>query len=123
MGIDYLLFMKSIHVEEVSRVVTLQYTYPLFIAPMGFIFLNEGLTPANYGGILLLVASTFMISFKKIGKETLFSSVVADDSIERGHRYRKCVSKIPLRLHELLEFHLPAHCRYDCYTIVVPYRS
>jgi len=73
MGIAYMLFMKSIRVEEVSRVVTLHYTYPLFIAPIALVFLNEGLTPANYGGIVLLVASTFMISYKRIGKDILYS--------------------------------------------------
>lgn len=73
MGLAYLLFMKSIQVEEVSRVVTLHYTYPLFIAPMAFFFLGEGLGVANYAGIVLLVASTFIISYKKIGKDILFS--------------------------------------------------
>ena len=73
MGIAYLLFMKAIRVEEISRVVTLHYTYPLFIAPMAFFFLNEGLTSANYAGIVLLVVSTFMISYKGNGTRILYS--------------------------------------------------
>jgi len=73
MGLAYLLFMKSIRVEEVSRVVTLHYTYPLFIAPIAFVFLSEDLAPANYIGIILLVTSTFFISYKKIGKDILYS--------------------------------------------------
>lgn len=73
MGLAYLLFMKSIQVEEVSRVVTLHYTYPLFIAPLAFFFLSESLTVANYGGIILLVASTFIISYRRIGKSILYS--------------------------------------------------
>ncbi|MFQ5941783.1 MAG: EamA family transporter [Nitrososphaerales archaeon] len=73
MGMAYLLFMKSIRVEEVSRVVTLHYAYPLFIAPIAFFFLDESLNNANYLGIILLVASTFMISYKKIGREILYS--------------------------------------------------
>lgn len=73
MGIAYLLFMKAIRVEEISRVVTLHYTYPLFIAPMAFFFLNEGLSSANYVGIVLLVVSTFMISYKGNVKRILYS--------------------------------------------------
>ncbi len=73
MGIAYLLFMKAIRVEEISRVVTLHYTYPLLIAPMAFFFLNEGLTSANYAGIVLLVVSTFMISYKGNGTRILYS--------------------------------------------------
>ncbi|MGH9909120.1 MAG: EamA family transporter, partial [Nitrososphaerales archaeon] len=73
MGIAYLLFMKAIRVEEISRVVTLHYTYPLFIAPMAFFFLSEDLTTANYIGILLLVVSTFMVSYKGNGTRILYS--------------------------------------------------
>lgn len=76
MGIAYLLFMKAIRVEEISRVVTLHYTYPLFIAPMAFFFLNEGLTSANYAGIVLLVVSTFMISYKGNGTRILYSQAL-----------------------------------------------
>jgi drug/metabolite transporter (DMT)-like permease len=73
MGIAYLLFMKALYVEEVSRVVTLHYTYPLFVAPIAFFFLNEDLTFSNYAGIVLLVASTIMISYRKVGKSILYS--------------------------------------------------
>jgi drug/metabolite transporter (DMT)-like permease len=73
MGLAYLLFMKSLRVEEVSRVVTLNYTYPLFIAPIAFVFLNENLNLSNYGGIILLVASTFLISYKRVGHSILYS--------------------------------------------------
>lgn len=76
MGIAYLLFMKAIRVEEISRVVTLHYTYPLFIAPMAFFFLNEGLTSANYAGVVLLVVSTFMISYKGNGTRILYSQAL-----------------------------------------------
>jgi len=73
MGIAYLLFMKSLRVEEVSKVVTLNYTYPLFIAPIAFVFLNEDLNFSSYAGIVLLVASTFLISYKRIGRSTFYS--------------------------------------------------
>ncbi|MEM2759339.1 MAG: EamA family transporter [Nitrososphaerales archaeon] len=73
MGVAYLLFMKAIQVEEISRVVTLHYTYPLFIAPIAFVFLNEDLTPYNYAGIVLLVASTFMVSYRGGVKRILYS--------------------------------------------------
>ena len=73
MGIAYLLFMKAIRVEEISRVVTLHYTYPLFIVPMALFFLNEDLTSANYIGILLLVVSTFMVSCRGNGTRILYS--------------------------------------------------
>jgi len=73
MGIAYLLFMKSLRVEEVSRVVTLNYTYPLFIAPIAFFFLNENLNLSNYAGVVLLVASTFLISYKRVGRSILYS--------------------------------------------------
>ncbi len=73
MGIAYLLFMKSLRVEEVSKVVTLNYTYPLFIAPIAFVFLNEDLNFSSYAGIVLLVASTFLISYKRIGRSIFYS--------------------------------------------------
>lgn len=76
MGMAYILFLKSIRLEEVSRVVTLHYAYPLFIIPMAFVFLNENLTSTSYIGIVLLVASTFMISYKKNWKGMFYSPVL-----------------------------------------------
>lgn len=73
MALAYLLFMKSLLVEEVSRVVTLHYTYPLFIAPIAFVFLGEDLTYFNYVGMVLLVASTLLISYKRIGRSIIYS--------------------------------------------------
>ena len=73
LALAYLLFMKSLLVEEVSRVVTLNYTYPLFIALIAFVFLDESLTHFNYAGMVILVASTLLISYKRIGRNILYS--------------------------------------------------
>lgn len=59
------LYSKALIKEEVSRVISIFFTIPLFVAILAAIFLKEILTPMQYVGIVLLVASGILISYKK----------------------------------------------------------
>ncbi len=69
-----LFFSKAIKKEEVSRVISLYYTEPLFIAVFAAILLGEALTIIKYAGIGLLVISAIMVSYKKYQGRIILSS-------------------------------------------------
>jgi drug/metabolite transporter (DMT)-like permease len=60
-----LLYFKAVKIEEISRVITLYYLAPLFIAVFAAMFLGEILTPVKYLGIVLLVLGAILISLKR----------------------------------------------------------
>lgn len=70
MSFGYLLFMRSLMLEELSRVTILGYIHPIFVVVLAYIFLNETLQTLDYLAIVMLVASTMLISYKgaKISK-------------------------------------------------------
>jgi drug/metabolite transporter (DMT)-like permease len=58
-------YSKALIKEEVSRVMSLFFTLPLVVTILATIFLKEILIPVQYLGIVLLVASGILISYKK----------------------------------------------------------
>ncbi len=64
MSFSYLLFMRSLILEELSRVSILGYIHPLFVAILAYLFLEESLTLLEYCGIVMIVISTVIISYK-----------------------------------------------------------
>ena len=68
-GIAYFLFIflyiKSLMIEEVSRVVSLYAITPIFVLILSTIFLNEIFTWEKYVGIFLIVVGSILISIKK----------------------------------------------------------
>ncbi len=73
LGIVYIapiyLYMKSMTLEEVSRVVPVFSTAPVFVVIMGAIFLNEIFTLSKYAGIFLAITGSIIVSSKEFGKE------------------------------------------------------
>lgn len=63
------LYMKSIQLEEVSRVVPIFSLEPVFVLILGAVFLQEYFTKVKYVGIFLTVAGAVMVSSKRFGKE------------------------------------------------------
>ncbi len=64
MSFSYLLFMRSLILEELSRVSILGYIHPLFVAILAYLFLEESLTLLEYCGIVMIVISIVIISYK-----------------------------------------------------------
>lgn len=62
------LYFKAVQIEEISRVVPLFYTTPLFVLFLAAVFLGEIFTLQKYLGIFLLVLGAILISAKDIKK-------------------------------------------------------
>jgi len=60
-----LLYYNALKKEEVSRVVPVMATIPIFVLILAAIFLGESFKPLQYLGIGLLVAGAFLISFRE----------------------------------------------------------
>jgi transporter family protein len=58
-----LLYFKAIKIGDITSLVPLFYLVPLFIAVIAWSLLGERLSSTEYGGIFLLVAGAFMISW------------------------------------------------------------
>jgi len=57
-------YLRALQVEEVSRVMSLVFIYPLFVFATAALFLGEVLTPTRYAGALMLVLSAVLVSYK-----------------------------------------------------------
>lgn len=68
------LFNKAMVKEDVSKVTSLFYTNPIFTALFATIFLGEILTAGKYAGIVLLVLSAVMLSYRNHAGKTMLSS-------------------------------------------------
>ncbi len=64
MSFSYLLFMRSLMLEELSRVSVLGYIHPLFVSILAYLFLKESLTVLEYSAIIMIVSSTIIVSYK-----------------------------------------------------------
>ena len=69
-------YSKALLVEEVSRLTTLFQLIPVFVALLSAIFLNEILNPQQYLGIIIIVAASMLISYKKTNGKTSFSNAL-----------------------------------------------
>lgn len=68
----FLLYNKSFLIEEASRVIPLARITPLFVAIFAAFFLDEVFGITTYFGIILMVLSAVLISYKKLrGKRIL----------------------------------------------------
>jgi uncharacterized membrane protein len=66
--------------EEISRVVPLLYTAPLFVAILAAMFIGESLNLGQYFGVGLIIAGALLISYKgsfKLGKTFWFCILAA----------------------------------------------
>jgi len=72
---SFLFYYKAMTVEEASRVISLLYVGPIFVLPLAFVFLGESLGLSQYLGVVLLVLSAILVSYRKIGGKK--SSVIS----------------------------------------------
>jgi len=63
------LYMKALSMEEVSRVVPVMNTTPVFVTVLGAIFISEVFTFSTYLGIFIAVAGAVLVSSQNFGKE------------------------------------------------------
>ena len=73
LGTTILLYVKSLSVEEASRVISYFNVIPLIVAVLAFLFLGESFGPEKYLGIFLVVGGAALISLKKV-KGSIISS-------------------------------------------------
>lgn len=75
--ITYVYFYsKSTMKEEMSRIASLLFTSPIFVAVLSFLFLGEVLVVHQYLGIVILVSSAILISYQRIkGKISMRNSL------------------------------------------------
>lgn len=60
----YVSYLRALKVEEVSRVTSLIFVYPLFVFVAAAALLGEMLTARDYAGGILLVVSAFLVSYR-----------------------------------------------------------
>ncbi len=70
-------YLKSLSIEEASRVVPLWHLSPLFTLILAMIFLNEILTAMKYYAFASILIGGFLISTRKIGKVFHLSPAIA----------------------------------------------
>lgn len=68
-GISFLFmayfYFRAAMIEEISRVVPLNYIAPFFVSIQALVFLDESFSAKKYIGILFLILGAFLISLKK----------------------------------------------------------
>jgi drug/metabolite transporter (DMT)-like permease len=57
-----LILLDSLRREQVSTVIPVVYTYPVFVAIMAFAFLGERLQPLQWGAVCIVVVGAVLIS-------------------------------------------------------------
>lgn len=72
MGLNWLLFYKAITHEEVSRVISLIYLFPIFVALAAKFLLNEKIIFIKWIAIVLAIIGAILISIKKDGAKKPF---------------------------------------------------
>ena len=60
----FLLILFALKLGQVSRIVPVWYLYPLMVAPMAAVFLDERLSALAVGAILLAVAGSALVSWQ-----------------------------------------------------------
>ncbi len=66
-------YLRAMKVEEASRVAALVYLYPLFVFLGATLLLGESLGAKHYAGVMLLLASAFLISYRHGGSSPVLS--------------------------------------------------
>lgn len=74
-GITWLLFYKAITQEEVSRVISLYYIFPIFVAILARILLKEEISSLKWIAIFLTVLGAMIISLKRRAERIRLSNV------------------------------------------------
>jgi uncharacterized membrane protein len=64
MGFNYFLYYLIIQKEDVSNLTGITYLYPIIVAILSFLFLNEILPLISYMGIALILIGTMIITLR-----------------------------------------------------------
>jgi len=67
-GLYYLIYAKTLLNEEVSRTISLVFIHPIIVTILAGIFLKEIFSTSKYIGIVLLVTSGILLSYRKKGR-------------------------------------------------------
>lgn len=73
-GLAIIFYYKAFKTEEVSRVVPLTMTTPLFVLLFSTFIFGEVFTPLRYAGLFLLIIGCILISIKKSKTKTNLST-------------------------------------------------
>lgn len=66
LSIGVIFYFKAVQYEEISRVLILWQSMPIFVLVMSFLFLKELLTRNHFIGFMFLFAAGIIISYRKI---------------------------------------------------------
>jgi uncharacterized membrane protein len=69
----FILYFKAMAEEEASRLVSLLHISPMFVLILSFIFLSEILNFQKYLGVIFLVLSAVLVSYRKSKKRFYLS--------------------------------------------------
>jgi len=72
LAIVSVLYNKALMKEEISRVMAIFYTNPIFVLLLAVVFLGESLSMPKYLGITLLVLSAILASYKRMKGKSRF---------------------------------------------------
>jgi len=72
LAIVSVFYNKALMKEEVSRVMAIFYTNPIFVLLLAVIFLGESLSLTKYLGVALLVSSAILASYKMMKGKSRF---------------------------------------------------
>ena len=64
MGASVVLLFRGLRLMEASRAVAISQTNPIYVAVMAMLFLGEHISPAQWGGIGLVVGGAVLISVR-----------------------------------------------------------
>ncbi len=78
LGLAVPFYYLVLETEDASQVIGLIYMYPLIVALLSFIFLNEVLSLISYFGVALILVGVLMISFRmnKISKRVILLMIL-----------------------------------------------
>ena len=65
----FVLYNKAMMKEDASRLVSIIRISPIFVLTLSFIFLHEILSTQKYFGIIFLIASALLVSYKRSKKK------------------------------------------------------
>ena len=68
------LFLAAVKLGQVARVVPIWFLYPLMVAPMAVVFLDESMSAVIVGAIILAVIGAILVSWQKAEDGRLFGN-------------------------------------------------
>ena len=73
-ALSLLLLLAALKRGQVTRVAPINYLYPLMVAPLAVVFLDEDLSAVAWGAIVLAVAGAALVSWQRGAGERTFGN-------------------------------------------------